>query len=67
MLHTDKVYTRDQLMDYIWGQSAHIDERTIDVQIKRLRAKLKPYGYHQRIKTIRSTGYIFYRSGHVNT
>lgn len=67
MLHTDKVYTRDQLMDYIWGQSANIDERTIDVQIKRLRAKLKPYGYHDRIKTIRSTGYIFYRSGHVNT
>lgn len=67
MLHTDKVYTRDQLIDYIWGQSAIVDERTIDVQIKRLRAKLKPYGYHQRIKTIRSTGYIFYRSGHVNT
>jgi two-component system phosphate regulon response regulator PhoB len=67
MLHTDKVYSRDQLMDYIWGQSVNLDERTIDVQIKRLRAKLKPYGYHQRIKTIRSTGYIFYRSSHVNT
>lgn len=61
MLHTDKVYTRDQLLDYIWGPATHLDERTIDVQIKRLRAKLKPYGYHQRIKTIRSSGYIFYK------
>ena len=67
MLHPDKVYTRNQLMDYIWGRSVHLDERTIDVQIKRLRSKLKPYGYHDRIKTIRSSGYIFYRSRHVNT
>jgi two-component system phosphate regulon response regulator PhoB len=59
MMHPDKVYTRDELMDYIWGRSAHLDERTIDVQVKRLRAKLKPFGYHERIKTIRSAGYIF--------
>lgn len=67
MIHPDKVYTRDQLMDYVWGTSTHVDERTIDVQIKRLRSKLKPYGYHQRIKTIRSAGYIFYRSDHDHT
>lgn len=59
MVHPDKIYTRDELMDYIWGRSAHLDERTIDVQIKRLRAKLKPFGYHECIKTIRSSGYIF--------
>jgi two-component system phosphate regulon response regulator PhoB len=59
MTHPNKVYTRDQIMDVIWGRSAHLDERSIDVQIKRLRSKLKPYGYHDRIKTIRSSGYIF--------
>jgi two-component system phosphate regulon response regulator PhoB len=59
MMHADKIYTRDELMDYIWGRSAHLDERTIDVQIKRLRSKLKPSGNHERIKTIRSAGYIF--------
>jgi two-component system phosphate regulon response regulator PhoB len=57
--HPNKVYTRDVLMDYIWGRSANLDERSIDVQIKRLRAKLKPFGYHERIKTVRSTGYKF--------
>lgn len=59
MRHPNKVYTRDELMDYIWGRSANLDERSIDVQIKRLRAKLKPFAYHERIKTVRSTGYIF--------
>jgi len=64
MLHPNKVYTRDQLITYIWGRNAYIDERTIDVQIKRLRHKLKPYGYDKRITTIRNMGYLF--SGDVN-
>ena len=59
MLHPNKIYTRDQLITHIWGRNAYIDERTIDVQIKRLREKLKPYHYHQYIKTIRSVGYLF--------
>lgn len=65
--HQDKIYTRDQLIDHIWGRSAYIDERTIDVQIKRLRAKLKPFGYHHYIKTVRSAGYIFTRNDHDKT
>lgn len=59
MLHPNKIYSRDQLISHIWGRNAYIDERTIDVQIKRLRQKLKPHQYHQRIKTVRNTGYLF--------
>lgn len=59
MSHPNKIYTRNQLMDFIWGLSANVDERTIDVQIKRLREKLKPFGHDVRIKTVRSAGYIF--------
>lgn len=57
--HSNKVYTRRQLMDYIWGSHHYIDERTIDVQIKRLRHKLKAYNYHTRIQTVRGAGYYF--------
>ncbi|MBX3709435.1 MAG: response regulator [Gammaproteobacteria bacterium] len=67
MLHTDKIYTRDQLINHIWGRNAYINERTIDVQVKRLRQKLKPHGYHNRIKTIRNAGYIFSRNDHDKT
>ncbi|VVC76389.1 Phosphate regulon transcriptional regulatory protein PhoB [Aquicella siphonis] len=67
MLHPDKIYTRDQLITHVWGRNAYIDERTIDVQIKRLRHKLKPHGYHDVIKTVRSAGYIFSGHNHVQT
>lgn len=59
MLHPNKTYSRDQLISHVWGRNAYVDERTIDVQIKRLRQKLKPYGYHNRIKTVRNIGYFF--------
>jgi two-component system, OmpR family, phosphate regulon response regulator PhoB len=59
MLHQNKIYTRDQLITYIWGRNIYIDERTIDVQIKRLRHKLKPHDYHNRITTVRNMGYVF--------
>jgi two-component system phosphate regulon response regulator PhoB len=65
VLHPDKIYSRDQLINYIWGRNAYIDERTIDVQIKRLRCKLEPHGYHERIRTVRNAGYIFNRNDHV--
>lgn len=67
MLHPDRIYSRDQLISHIWGRNAYIDERTIDVQIKRLRYKLKPHGCHGHIKTVRNTGYIFSGSGHAKT
>lgn len=59
MKHPDKTYTRDQLITYIWGSDKYIDDRTVDVQIRRLRDKLKKYDHHHLIKTIRGTGYQF--------
>jgi len=61
MTHADKVYTRDQLLDHVLGKSAMVSDRTIDVLIKRLRAKLKPHDCHRHIKTVRNTGYLFAR------
>jgi len=57
--HQNRVYSRSQLLDYVWGQAHVIEERTLDVQIKRLRAILKPYGYDRYLKTIRGAGYQF--------
>lgn len=57
MSHQQKTYTRDQLITHVWGGDSYIDERSVDVQIRRLRDRLKPYGYQQLIKTIRGIGY----------
>jgi two-component system, OmpR family, phosphate regulon response regulator PhoB len=57
MTHPNKTYTREQLINYIYGASVYIDNRSIDVQVKRLRHKLKPYGYDQLIQTVRGVGY----------
>lgn len=59
--HPNRVYNREQLLDHIWGGEKYIDERTVDVQIRRLRDRLKPYGYHVHIKTVRGSGYQFIR------
>lgn len=59
LTHPNKIYTREQLITHIWGANVYIDERTVDVHVKRLRAKLKPYHYHEIIKTVRSAGYLF--------
>lgn len=64
MAHPNKTYTRNQLIDHIYGKTIYIDDRTIDVQIKRLRDKLRPYDYHHSIKTVRSVGYYFVRNDH---
>ena len=58
LAHPNKAYSRDQLINHIWGGSVYIDDRTVDVQIKRLRSKLKPYHYDKLIKTIRGSGYM---------
>ena len=59
MSKPNKPFTRDQLITSIWGSNCYIDERTIDVQIKRLRDKLRPHNYHHCIKTIHGYGYQF--------
>ncbi len=57
MKHPNKVYSRNQLLDYIWGNGNDILDRSIDVQIRRLRNRLKPYGYDKTIQTVRGGGY----------
>jgi len=59
MTHAERVYTRAQLLDEIWGDHVFIEERTVDVHIRRLRAALEPTGQHVRIETVRGTGYRF--------
>jgi two-component system, OmpR family, phosphate regulon response regulator PhoB len=62
--HPNKTFTRDQLITHVRGGNIYIDERTIDVQIRRLRNKLKPFGYDKKIKTVRGVGYYFSREDH---
>ncbi|MGB5705626.1 MAG: phosphate regulon transcriptional regulator PhoB [Arenicellales bacterium] len=53
----DRVYSRTQLLDQVWGRDNYVDERTVDVYIRRLRAILEQYGYQALIKTVRGVGY----------
>jgi len=64
MTHPEKIYTRDQLLSLIWGNNSYLDERSIDNQIRRLRAKLKPANHQHLIKTIRGVGYCFSKQAH---
>ena len=59
MTHPERVHTRSQLLDGVWGDHVYIEERTVDVHIRRLRAALEPYGHHDRLETVRGTGYRF--------
>ena len=59
MKNTDRVYSRNQILDKIWGNKSEIDDRTVDVHIKRLRGSLKQSGYHKLIQTVRGAGYRF--------
>ncbi len=57
--HPERVYTRGQLLDQVWGQNVYVEERTVDVHIRRLRKTLEPYNYNHFIQTVRSVGYRF--------
>ncbi len=59
MQHQDKVFRRDQLLDNVWGRSVYIDDRTVDVHIRRLRKALEPFDADGMIQTVRGTGYRF--------
>jgi len=54
--HPERVYTREQVLDRVWGQNVYVEERTVDVHIRRLRKALEPYGYADMIQTVRGTG-----------
>jgi two-component system phosphate regulon response regulator PhoB len=53
----ERVHTRAQLLDQVWGDQVFIEERTVDVHIRRLRAALEPFGQDKLIETIRGSGY----------
>ena len=57
--HPERVYSRNQLLDSVWGNHAYIEERTVDVHIRRLRKLLEPYACEAYIQTVRSVGYRF--------
>ncbi len=57
--HPERVYTREQVLDRVWGQNVYVEERTVDVHIRRLRKALEPFGYEEMIQTVRGTGYRF--------
>lgn len=57
--HPERVYTREQVLDRVWGQNVYVEERTVDVHIRRLRKALAPFGYDNMIQTVRGTGYRF--------
>ena len=62
MTHLDKVYSRAQLLDFVWGRSKYVEERTVDVHILRLRKLLKPYGCDTMVQTVRGYGYRFVKT-----
>jgi two-component system, OmpR family, phosphate regulon response regulator PhoB len=59
MARPERVYSRAQLLDQVWGDHVYIEERTIDVHIRRLRLALEPHGAQQMIETVRGSGYRF--------
>jgi two-component system phosphate regulon response regulator PhoB len=59
MSHRDRVFARSQLLDAVWGTNVYIEERTVDVHIRRLRKALEPFGKDHLIQTVRGAGYRF--------
>jgi two-component system phosphate regulon response regulator PhoB len=57
MTHPGRVYSRSQLLDQVWGDHVYIEERTVDVHIRRLRKALEPSGHDRLIDTVRGSGY----------
>jgi two-component system, OmpR family, phosphate regulon response regulator PhoB len=59
MLRPGRVFSREQLLDGVWGRDAYLDERTVDVHVGRLRKALSPAGEQDPIRTVRGAGYAF--------
>jgi two-component system phosphate regulon response regulator PhoB len=59
MTHPERVYTREQLLDRVWGGNVYVEERTIDVHIRRLRKALEEFGHDRLVQTVRGSGYRF--------
>jgi two-component system phosphate regulon response regulator PhoB len=63
MTHTDRVYTRAQILDQVWGDHVFLEDRTVDVHIRRLREALAPSGHDRLVETVRGAGYRFLSQG----
>ena len=61
MSHPERVFTRGQLLDGVWGRSIYLEERTVDVHIRRLRKALSGHGFDRFVQTVHGTGYRFSR------
>ena len=61
MSHTDRVFTRTQLLDQVWGSQVYVEERTVDVHIRRLRKQLAPFELDSLLQTVHGSGYRFSR------
>ncbi|MBK7145869.1 MAG: phosphate regulon transcriptional regulator PhoB [Xanthomonadales bacterium] len=59
MTHADRVYARGQLLDHVWGGNVYVEERTVDVHIRRLRKTLEPFAKENLVQTVRGAGYRF--------
>ena len=59
MTHTERVYSREQLLDNVWGTNVYVEDRTVDVHIRRLRKSITGQGHENFIQTVRGSGYRF--------
>ena len=59
MTHPDRVFSRAQLLDHVWGANVYVEERTVDVHIRRLRKAIGRHGHDRLIQTVRGAGYRF--------
>jgi two-component system phosphate regulon response regulator PhoB len=62
MTHPDRVYGRAQILDQVWGDHVFLEDRTVDVHIRRLREALAPSGHDKLVETVRGAGYRFLSS-----
>ncbi|WP_131866091.1 phosphate response regulator transcription factor PhoB [Biostraticola tofi] len=59
MTHPERVYSREQLLNHVWGTNVYVEDRTVDVHIRRLRKALENGGHDRMVQTVRGTGYRF--------
>ncbi|KFK97640.1 MULTISPECIES: phosphate response regulator transcription factor PhoB [unclassified Serratia (in: enterobacteria)] len=59
MTHSERVYSREQLLNHVWGTNVYVEDRTVDVHIRRLRKALETSGHDKMVQTVRGTGYRF--------
>lgn len=59
MTHPERVYSREQLLDNVWGTAVYVEDRTVDVHIRRLRKAMEVTGHDRLVQTVRGSGYRF--------